>query len=164
MLAVGENTYYADVMTYRQGTSRIQKDTANDTDETDFTRRVTNKLEALGHTIDWLAGKLNVDPRALAYQLATPGALTLHHARLISSILDLPMFRVYVDAVGLAEILQVTRDTVYRMVARDEIPYIKVGREYRFFPEDVTRHLANPKPSWAQSARSLGRRRKGLAA
>lgn len=50
-------------------------------------------------------------------------------------------------------------DTVYRLANTNKIPFIRVGRAFRFYPEDVKAKLSAPKPSWSQSAKSTGRRR-----
>ncbi|MBU1672184.1 MAG: helix-turn-helix domain-containing protein [Actinobacteria bacterium] len=38
----------------------------------------------------------------------------------------------YVDAMEAARILGVSRQRIWRMARRDQVPYIKMGRSYRF--------------------------------
>lgn len=66
-----------------------------------------------------------------------------------------------VTAVELADILRVSPQTVWRMARQKEIPAMKIGRSYRFYPSEVRFKLANPAtpPSWSQSARSTSRKR-----
>lgn len=63
------------------------------------------------------------------------------------------------DITGLAEILNVSADTVRRMAIAEQIPGFKVGRLWRFFPAAVIAKLAQPRDPWAQSAQSRSRRR-----
>lgn len=59
----------------------------------------------------------------------------------------------------IAKLLSVSKEKVYRVAQAGEIPAFKVGREWRFFPSKVIAHLEAPKDPWAQSSRSLARRR-----
>ena len=63
------------------------------------------------------------------------------------------------DITGIAEILNVSTDTVRRMAVAEKIPGFKVGRLWRFFPAAVIAKLAQPRDPWAQSAQSRSRRR-----
>ncbi|MCJ1709290.1 helix-turn-helix domain-containing protein [Microbacterium sp. VKM Ac-2923] len=60
----------------------------------------------------------------------------------------------------IAILLRVSTAKVYRMANAGEIPAFRVGRSWRFFPSKVRAHLEAPKDRWAQSARSLGRKRR----
>lgn len=68
----------------------------------------------------------------------------------------------YLTRAELAPLLKVSVYTVGRMTRRKEIPYITVGRQYRYDLEAVEQALA-PKPepvaTWQQSARSRARKR-----
>ena len=44
-----------------------------------------------------------------------------------------------------ADFLRVKPDWVYRAVKQHELPYIKVGRLYRFDPEDIEKWLTEHK-------------------
>lgn len=67
-----------------------------------------------------------------------------------------------VDLAGMALILDVSKDTVYRMARSDEIPSHRLGRAWRFLPSEVREHLSRPRDPWMQSARSRGRKRKSF--
>lgn len=65
-------------------------------------------------------------------------------------------------AVGVTELaaeFKVSKDTVYSLARSGEIPAFKVGREWRFYVEDVKAKLSAPKDTWAQPARSHRARR-----
>lgn len=66
-----------------------------------------------------------------------------------------------ITAAELAGHLKCARETVYRMARRkvNPIPHIRVGREYRFYLQDVKNHLSAKPTAWKQSTRSLGRKR-----
>lgn len=66
-----------------------------------------------------------------------------------------------VTAAELAEMLRVSKQSVWRMARQKEIPAMKIGRSYRFYPSEVRFKLANPvQPApWSQSARSTSRKR-----
>ncbi|GAA5198759.1 helix-turn-helix domain-containing protein [Microbacterium jejuense] len=68
----------------------------------------------------------------------------------------------WITAVTLAAVLQVSVKTIYRMTEDGRIPSMPVGRQHRYNIEAVKEALA-PKPepvaTWAQSARSLSRKR-----
>lgn len=65
----------------------------------------------------------------------------------------------WITAQELADKLGLNIHTIYRMTQRKDIPFIKVGRVYRYDYEAVVAKLTAPAPSWAQSARSTGRKR-----
>ena len=70
------------------------------------------------------------------------------------------MSEVAVDAVEMARLLNVAPKTVVAMAKRGDIPGFKPARHWRFFPSEVVEHLKAPKTDpWAQSARSISRRR-----
>lgn len=60
---------------------------------------------------------------------------------------------------AMADMLSASPEKVYRMAQRGEIPAFKVGREWRFFPSKVVEHLEQRPDPWAQSPRSVRRRR-----
>lgn len=66
-----------------------------------------------------------------------------------------------ITAAELAGHLKCARETVYRMARRkvNPIPHIRVGREYRFYLQDVKNHLSAKPIAWKQSTRSTARRR-----
>ena len=64
-----------------------------------------------------------------------------------------------VTAAQLADDLGCSIEKVYRMARHAEIPSIRVGRHWRFYPSDVKARLSTPSVSWAQSRRSTGRKR-----
>lgn len=67
-----------------------------------------------------------------------------------------------VDIAGMAKILSVSTDTIYRMARSGDIPGFKVKGVWRFFPSKVIAHLEQPpRDPWQQSARSRARRRIG---
>lgn len=43
----------------------------------------------------------------------------------------------------LAELLNVSQNTVYSMIEKNEIPFIKIKGTYRFDQEEVLKHLSN---------------------
>jgi excisionase family DNA binding protein len=59
----------------------------------------------------------------------------------------------------LATHLACSLEKVYRMTRAHEIPYIQVGREYRYDTKAVLAKLAEPPRLWQQSNRSRGRKR-----
>jgi excisionase family DNA binding protein len=60
----------------------------------------------------------------------------------------------------IAQLLDKSPDTIYRMVHAGDIPGFKVGGEWRFFESAVIAHFQTPKSDpWAQSTRSRSRRR-----
>lgn len=65
-----------------------------------------------------------------------------------------------VDADELAHILSVSKEKVYRMARSGEIPHIKVGRIWRFYPSEVKAKLSQPRDPWKQSSRSRSARRR----
>lgn len=65
----------------------------------------------------------------------------------------------FVTAKELAALLRKSTRTIYRMTHDDEIPSLKVGREYLYDPKAVVEKLAAPAPSWSQSRRSTARKR-----
>lgn len=69
-----------------------------------------------------------------------------------------PETAVSVDA--LAQILEVNRETVYRLARSGAIPAVRVGRVWRFFPTEVKAKLSEPRDPWQQPERSLRRRRR----
>ncbi len=46
-----------------------------------------------------------------------------------------------------AQLMRVSRDTVYRLVARGELPGRKVGRAWRFSRAAIQQHLSTVAPS-----------------
>jgi excisionase family DNA binding protein len=65
-----------------------------------------------------------------------------------------------VDADSLASLLEVSRETVYRLARTGGIPSIRVGRVWRFYPSEVRAKLSQPIDPWKQSARSRSARRR----
>lgn len=65
-----------------------------------------------------------------------------------------------VDADSLAHLLEVSRETVYRLARSGVIPSIRVGRVWRFYPSEVKAKLAEPHDPWKQSSRSRSARRR----
>ena len=65
-----------------------------------------------------------------------------------------------VDADDLANLLEVSRETVYRLARTGGIPSIRVGRVWRFYPSEVKAKLAEPIDPWKQPARSRSARRR----
>jgi excisionase family DNA binding protein len=61
-----------------------------------------------------------------------------------------------VDATRLAQILNVTRLTIYRKVKRKDIPHYRLGREIRFDPDEVLKALRSG-PDSRQVSKALGR-------
>ncbi|GAA2748755.1 helix-turn-helix domain-containing protein [Amnibacterium kyonggiense] len=64
-----------------------------------------------------------------------------------------------VDVLGLTEILGVSKDTIYSMARSGEIPSIRLGRLWRFYPTQVREHLeaeaaARRSDLWARPSRS----------
>lgn len=64
-----------------------------------------------------------------------------------------------VDADALAEILDISKEKVYRMARAGEIPALRIGSVWRFDPSQVKQTLAQPRDPWKQSAASRSRRR-----
>lgn len=65
----------------------------------------------------------------------------------------------YVTAKELSDTLRKSTRTIYRMTHDGDIPYLRVGREYRYNPEAVIAKLSEAAPSWKQSRRSTARKR-----
>ena len=66
----------------------------------------------------------------------------------------------FITAHELAAKLRKSTRTIYRMTSEDEIPYIRVGREYRYDFEAVIAKLTpSTEPTWKQSRRSTARKR-----
>lgn len=62
-------------------------------------------------------------------------------------------------AAQLAQLVGLSRDTVYRQALRGDIPSHKFGRAVRFRLSEVTAAKTPAQTSWAQSRRSLARKR-----
>ena len=62
-----------------------------------------------------------------------------------------------VTAAELAEVLRCSTEKVYRMARAGEIPAIRVGRSWRFYPTQVKEHLSPSTDTWARSSRSMRR-------
>ena len=65
-----------------------------------------------------------------------------------------------VDADSLSQLLEVSRETIYRLARSGDIPSIRVGRVWRFYPSEVKAKLSEPHDPWKQSARSRSTRRR----
>lgn len=65
----------------------------------------------------------------------------------------------FVTAQELAAILRKSTRTIYRLTRDDEIPFLRIGREYLYDPEAVVSKLSAPAPSMKQSRRSVARKR-----
>ena len=65
-----------------------------------------------------------------------------------------------VTAGEVAVVLNCSKEKVYRMARAGEIPSERVGRALRFKMSAVTDALSAERPSWSQSRRSTGRRRR----
>lgn len=63
------------------------------------------------------------------------------------------------DAHALAEVLNVSADTVYRRARTREWPALKVGGQWRFDLTEVKEACNRIRDPWVQSARSQGRKR-----
>lgn len=64
-----------------------------------------------------------------------------------------------IDIGGIAEVLDVSKNTAYRMARAGEIPSLKVRGHWRFDAEKVLEHLAKPKDVWAQPPHSRAQKR-----
>ena len=69
------------------------------------------------------------------------------------------MSEVAVDAAEMGRLLGVAPKTIVAMARRGDIPGFKAARHWRFLPSKVVAHLEAPKDPWAQSSRSLARKR-----
>jgi excisionase family DNA binding protein len=69
-------------------------------------------------------------------------------------------FEATVDATALASLLEVNRETIYRLARAGSIPSIRVGRVWRFYPSEVRERLSQPHDPWKQSPRSRSARRR----
>ena len=57
-----------------------------------------------------------------------------------------------------AAILRIHRSTLYRMIERGEIPYFRVGYDYRFDSESIEKWIKWKAEQWSQSeSKSLER-------
>lgn len=65
----------------------------------------------------------------------------------------------FISAGELAATLQKSTRTIYRMTHAREIPFLKVGGEYRYDLDAVIAKLSEPAPAWKQSKRSTSRKR-----
>ena len=71
-----------------------------------------------------------------------------------------------VDAREMARLLGVSPDTVRRRAALGELPGVRIGRQWRFWPSEVKQHLerrSSARDPWARSAasrRALNRRQR----
>lgn len=68
-----------------------------------------------------------------------------------------------VTTAELANRLRCSKAKIIRMVRAGTIPGFKIGREWRFFEQDVLESLRAPKDSWAQSVQSQRARRRKAA-
>lgn len=59
----------------------------------------------------------------------------------------------------IAEMLNVSTDTVYTKAQAGDIPAFKVGRVWRFYRSQVNAALAEPVDPWRRSSHSRARRR-----
>jgi excisionase family DNA binding protein len=64
-----------------------------------------------------------------------------------------------IDVGGLAEMLNVSKDTAYNLIHAGDVPAFKVGRVWRMFPSQVREHLAAPVDPWQRSPHSRARRK-----
>jgi excisionase family DNA binding protein len=67
-----------------------------------------------------------------------------------------------VTAQGIADILNIRLETVYRKSKSGEIPGVRIGRAWRYYPSAVQEFLSTPSDPWKLSKGSLAqlRRRK----
>ncbi|WP_425487522.1 helix-turn-helix domain-containing protein [Microbacterium immunditiarum] len=84
---------------------------------------------------------------------------TLHSAAASGDVTVRDEHEVAVDSAEMARILNVSRGTVVAMVRRGDIPGFKAGRHWRFMASKVIAHLERSRDPWAQSYRSLARKR-----
>ena len=54
----------------------------------------------------------------------------------------------------LADLLQLTEMTIYRMVARGDLPHYKIGRAKRFRSDDLEQYLADRRVPGSEKDRS----------
>jgi len=54
---------------------------------------------------------------------------------------ETPLLAPLLDAQALCALLLVSRDTVYRLVERGELPFFKIGGKLRFRTDDVEGYL-----------------------
>jgi len=69
-----------------------------------------------------------------------------------------------VDIKEMARLLGVSASTIYVRARAGEVPPVRVGRLWRFFPSEVRSHLERAEREadpWARSARSRSARRRG---
>lgn len=64
-----------------------------------------------------------------------------------------------VDVSAVAEMLNVSPDTVYALALSNQIPSFKVGRLRRFYLSEVRAKLSAPVDAWQRPSRSTARRR-----
>lgn len=57
---------------------------------------------------------------------------------------DLPDSEKWLDVRGVELYLRISKRTVYRLVERGEVPYIRIGRRYRFNKRDLDVALDAP--------------------
>lgn len=131
-------------------------------------QRIGTLLNLSGHDTKWLSVETGIAADKLTGILAGDStALMLEDAAVIADALgvELPILisENVEEAVGIPQIarmLHISTDTVYRKARAGEIPGFKLGGLWRFFPSEVKEHIKAPKVDpWAQSARSLGRKR-----
>jgi len=65
-----------------------------------------------------------------------------------------------VDVAAIAELLLVSKGTVYRKATLGEIPGFKIGNRWRFYPSVVKEHQSKPADPWAYSPASRAARRR----
>lgn len=75
----------------------------------------------------------------------------------MSDTVELP-----VDADSLAQLLEVSRETIYRLARTGGIPSIRIGRVWRFYPSEVKAKLSEPHDPWKQTPRSRSARRRAI--
>jgi excisionase family DNA binding protein len=131
-------------------------------------QQIGSLLAQRGHDVKWLSGRTGIAPEDLHLLIEKDSkSLKFEDAAVIADALgvELPVLIHGNDeeAVGIpqiARLLRVSTDTVYRKARSGDIPGFKLGGLWRFFPSQVKEHMTKPKADpWAQSARSISRKR-----
>lgn len=65
-----------------------------------------------------------------------------------------------VGIAGIAKVLNCSTATAYRMARSGQIPGIRTGRKWAFFPSEVKAALAAPRDPWARSPQSRAAKRR----
>lgn len=62
-------------------------------------------------------------------------------------------FSYLISVTEAAKFLKISKETVYRMLDRNELPHYRVGKLYKFLPVELMRHFKNNRVKKPNTAR-----------